>query len=46
MDGKSGDEVWSFSQEMTAGDISLDKDQLAFSPLLFKRFKKRFPYCD
>lgn len=46
MDGKSGDEVWTFSQEMTAGDISLDKDQLAFSPLIFKRFKKRFPYCD
>ncbi|WP_142686929.1 hypothetical protein [Chitinophaga polysaccharea] len=46
MDGKSGDEVWTFSQEMTAGDISLDKDQLVFSPLIFKRFKKRFPYCD
>lgn len=45
-DGKSGNEIWTYSQEMTAGDISLDEDQLVFSPLLFKRFRKRFPYCD
>lgn len=46
VDGKSGDEVWNYSQEMTAGDITLDKDQLIFSRRLFKGFMKRFPYCD
>ncbi len=46
VDGKSGDEVWNYSQEMTAGDITLDKDQLIFSRKLFKGFRKRFPYCD
>ncbi|MEZ2443175.1 hypothetical protein AB6805_15740 [Chitinophaga sp. RCC_12] len=46
IDGKSGDEVWNYSQEMTVGDITLVKDQLVFSKRIFKRFRKQFPYCD
>jgi hypothetical protein len=46
VDGKSGNQIWTYSQEMTAEDLTLDKDKLVFSPLIFKRFKKRFPYCD
>lgn len=46
MDGKSGDELWTFSQEVKPYQIELEKDKFVFGPQLFKKFKKRFPYCD
>ncbi|MEI3801175.1 MULTISPECIES: hypothetical protein [unclassified Chitinophaga] len=46
IDGKSGNEIWTYSQEMKANDLTVDKDNLIFSPLIFNAFKKRFPYCD
>lgn len=45
-DGKSGNQIWTYSEEMASNDLEVDKDKLVFSPLIFKRFKKRFPYCD
>jgi hypothetical protein len=46
IDGRSGEQVWTFSDEVTSEILSLNKDEISFSPLLFRRFKKRFPYCD
>jgi hypothetical protein len=46
MDGKSGNEIWTFTQTVMANELVLEKDKMVFSSAIFKKFKKRFPYCD
>jgi|GEM_PF-1236367 len=46
VDGRSGDAVWTFTDEVTSNQLLLGKEGLLISPDLFKRFKKRFVYCD
>ncbi|MBS0029787.1 hypothetical protein ACTJJ0_16720 [Chitinophaga sp. 22321] len=46
VDGKSGDAVWSLTDEVTPNQLLLSKGKLVISPDLFKRFRKRFLYCD
>lgn len=45
-DGKSGNELWAFSQTSTANELVLEKDKMVLSSSIFKKFRKRFPYCD
>lgn len=45
-DGKSGNEIWTFSQMVTSKELVLEKDKMVLSSSIFKKFRKRFPYCD
>ena len=46
MDGRSGNQIWTFSLTVPANELILEKDKMVFASTIFKRFKKRFPYCD
>lgn len=46
VDGKSGEDVWSLSDEVSSEDLALSKEGIVCSHKMFWRFKKRFPYCD
>lgn len=46
VDQKSGEEIWRYEQNVISDAIKVENDKLVLSPLIFKSFKKRFPYCN